>query len=75
MNKNRRIRINHIKELTERLVNDLNIILEEEQDYFDNMPENLQGSSRGMESEDAIDSLSDIIDKLSEVSDLLDEVV
>lgn len=37
----------------------LSSILSEEQDAFDNMPEGLQSSYRGMCSEDAIDSMEE----------------
>lgn len=38
---------------------ELSSILNEEQDAFDNMPEGLQSSYRGMCSEDAIDSMEE----------------
>lgn len=38
----------------------------EEEDYFDNMPENLQGSMRGCESEEAIDNMYQALDELNE---------
>ena len=38
----------------------------DEEYYFDNMPENLQGSMRGCESEDAIDNMDQALDALSE---------
>ena len=38
----------------------------DEEYYFDNMPENLQGSMRGCESEDAIDNMDQALDTLSE---------
>ena len=62
MNKERRRSINNIKaniarlkkEITD-LSSELSIVLDQEQDAFDNMPEGLQSSMRGMDSEDAID--------------------
>lgn len=53
----------------------LSFILSEEQDAFDNMPEGLQGSLRGMCSEDAIDNMEEASDKLDEVIELLDDIV
>lgn len=38
----------------------------DEEDYFDNMPENLQGSMRGCESEEAIDNMYQALDELNE---------
>lgn len=48
-------------------------IKSEEEDSFDNMPENLQSSVRGMESEDAISMLEEALGYLEEILDLEDE--
>ncbi len=53
----------------------LSSILSEEQDTFDNMPEGLQSSYRGMCSEDAIDSMEEASEKLDEVIELLNDIV
>ena len=53
----------------------LSSILSEEQDAFDNIPEGLQSSYRGMCSEDAIDSMEEASDKLDEVIELLNDIV
>lgn len=53
----------------------LSSILSEEQDAFDNMPEGLQSSYRGMCSEDAIDSMEEASKKLDEVIELLNDIV
>lgn len=82
MNKQRREKISKLKirfqstqaEL-KQLSSDLSSILSEEQDAFDNMPEGLQSSYRGMCSEDAIDSMEEASDKLDEVIELLGDVV
>ena len=39
------------------------------------MPEGLQGSLRGMYSEDAIDNMEEASDKLDEVIELLSEII
>lgn len=67
MNKQRREKIREIRNEIESCKDKLQIILDEEQDYFDNMPENLQGSMRGSDSEDAIDTMEGCIDELDEV--------
>lgn len=67
MNKQRREKIREVRNEIESCKNKLQIILDEEQDYFDNMPENLQGSMRGSSSEDAIDTLTECIDELDEI--------
>lgn len=82
MNKDRRKRIIEVKGKLQTEINNLksistglSVILNEEQDAFDNMPEGLQSSYRGMCSEDAIDSMEEASDKLDEVIELLNEIV
>lgn len=67
MNKQRRQKIKKVRQRIEVCKNDLQVILDEEQDYFYNMPENLQGSMRGSDSEDAIDVMESCIDELDEI--------
>ena len=82
MNKQRREKIGKLKarihstkiEL-KQVSSELYSILSEEQDSFDNMPEGLQSSYRGMCSEDAIDSMAEASEKLDEVIELLGDIV
>lgn len=82
MNKQRREKISKLKirfqstqaEL-KQLSSELSSILNEEQDAFDNMPEGLQSSYRGMCSEDAIDNMEEASEKLDEVIELLNDIV
>lgn len=62
---------NYLKEANKKLSS----ILSEEQDAFDNMPEGLQSSYRGMCSEDAIDGMEEVSEKLDEVIELLNNIV
>ena len=62
---------NYLKEASKKLSS----ILNEEQDAFDNMPEGLQSSYRGMCSEDAIDNMEEASEKLDEVIELLNDIV
>lgn len=82
MNDTRRRRINELKtqidfvnSTLKEVSKKLSSILSEEQDAFDNMPEGLQGSLRGMYSEDAIDNMEEASDKLDEVIELLSEII
>ena len=54
--------------------NELECILEEEQNAFENLPENLQCSVNGEISENAIDSLSEAVDLMSQAVDLLYDI-
>ena len=82
MNKNRREKINMLKVKLQsaqselkQISSGLSSILSEEQDAFDNMPEGLQSSYRGMCSEDAIDIMEEASDKLDEAIELLGDIV
>ena len=82
MNKQRREKIRQLKTQIDLIKTDLKkasselfSILNEEQYTFDNMPEGLQSSYRGMCSEDAIDSMEEASEKLDEVIELLDDIV
>lgn len=82
MNKQRREKIRQLKARFQDIQTELKqasselfFILNEEQDAFDNMPEGLQSSYRGMCSEDAIDSMEEASEKLDEVIELLGDIV
>ena len=48
----------------EELKSELESICSDEQEYFDNMPENLQGSQRGMDAEEAIDCMNEAMERM-----------
>lgn len=82
MNKQRREKIGKLKARIQstqielkQLSSELSSILNEEQDAFDNMPEGLQSSYRGMCSEDAIDNMEEASEKLDEAVELLNDIV
>ena len=60
MNKTRRNRIS-------KAIDELRSILNEEQDVYDNIPENLLDTDRASESEEAINVLEDVIDQLEDI--------
>ena len=49
--------------------------MSEEEEYRDNMPENLQGSEKYETAEAAIDALSTAIDSISEACNSLEEAM
>lgn len=75
MNKQRRQHIKKNIDALEAIKSNLECILSEEEDYFNNMPENLQGSMRGEDSEEAIDVLSEMIDIIDECIDGLSDII
>lgn len=82
MNKQRKEKIRQLKARFQDIQTELkqtsgelSSILNEEQDAFDNMPEGLQSSYRGMCSEDAIDTMEEASEKLDGVIELLNDIV
>ena len=59
-------------ESVDQVLDILESVLFDEEDAYDNIPENLQGSWRAMESEDAIDALNDAIDLLTDIQSASD---
>ena len=51
-------------------ISTLDSIKDDEQDYYDNIPENLQSSQRAEDSETAIENLEEALDLLNEAYDM-----
>ena len=66
MNKIRRKALADLVEHFEVLKEELESPMEKEEEYRDNMPENLQGSERYEKADAACDNLSDAVDSLEE---------
>lgn len=80
MNKERRKSIDRVineieklKELYASIVEEVEEIRDEESDYLDNIPENLQGSDRYYTAEEAVGNLDSAVDSLQEID--FDEIV
>ena len=73
MNNKRRKEISKIVSTLEGVRDRLSEVVDEEQSAFDNMPESLQGSDRGCESEEAIDCLNDALDSVESAIIYLEE--
>jgi len=74
MNKARRKQIAQLLEQLENLKADLDSILEQEQDAFDNLPESLQEGERGQASQTAIESLETAQSAFEEIVDALNDI-
>lgn len=72
MNAERRKRIAEIADKIIGLKTDIEMLRDEEQDAFDNLPEGLQSSDRGGKMESAIEALDDAINSLEEVESSLE---
>ncbi len=55
------------------LISDVEMIRDDEMDYMDNMPENLQSSDRYYAAEEAVDNLDEAIDYMSDAVDHCEE--
>lgn len=66
MNKQRRKELNGIIEKLEDLKSYVEELRDEEQDYYDNMPENLQCGERGEIAESAISEMDDAISSIED---------
>ena len=73
MNNKRRKEISKIVATLEDVRDRLSEVVDEEQCAFDNMPESIQGSDRGCNSEEAIGYLSDALDSVQSALEYLDE--
>lgn len=69
MNKIRRKNLQTIIDRLEDIKADLEEITYEEEEYRDNIPENLQGSKKYERADEACDNLNDAADTLNEVID------
>lgn len=75
MNKQRRKEIQTISNDLLSLMTSIEDLLAEEQDYFDNMPENLQSSEKAEISENAISNLEEALDNIRECVDNLESIL
>jgi hypothetical protein len=67
MNADRRRRINEAMNTISEVISDLEDIRDDEDEAYNGMPENLQNSERGENSQDAIGALEAAIESLSEI--------
>jgi hypothetical protein len=66
MNNDRRKEINRAVSLLQEALAILETARDDEQDYYDNMPENLQNSDRGQMAEQAVSNLEESCSSLEE---------
>ena len=71
MNKERRKRLIEISDKLSDLMDDLEEVIEEEEEAFNNLPESLQDSTKGIVMMDRLDTLHDAISELEDTRDYL----
>lgn len=74
MNKERRKKIEVIKDSFLDLQEDLQAVLDEEQEAYDNLPESLQESEKGERMSSSIENIDSAMSSLGEVIEFLDEL-
>lgn len=74
MNKQRRKEIARIRELIQAAHDDLETVMEEEREYFDNMPESIQDGVKGQAAQENVDALEEAVDGLDEVLNNIDNI-
>lgn len=75
MNRERRKQLRQWSDKAEELKSELESILWDEQEYYDNIPENLQSSSRAEDSEAAIECLENAIDSVDEAINTVYDII
>lgn len=75
MNKERKTQIKKLTNELEDVKTKLKYILRKEEGILDNTPENLQGTDRYSESENAIDVVDDVVDNLESAIESLNEII
>lgn len=75
MNKDRRARIQALIDKLYDIQSDIDFIKEEEQEYYDNMPESIQYGEKGDKAQEAIDNLDYAYSQIDEVIEYLEEAL
>lgn len=75
MNNPRRKALTKLQDQITDLKMALGELLEEEQGYLDNMPENLQYSEKGEKAEECISALEDAVSNLEDAIDYIDTAI
>ena len=73
MNKSRRTRIDDLIQKIEDLCYDIDLLREEEDDAYNNLPESIQYSERGETMSEAIENLESAISSLEEATEYLSD--
>ena len=75
MNKERRKSLREIQSKLDRMGQDLEALKEEEEEYRDNMPENLQESERYQRADEVCDLLQEALENLDNAYQQIEEAV
>lgn len=73
MNKDRRNRLQEVKESLDDVISQIEEIRDEEQEALDNMPDSFQQAERGDRMQTAIDTMDEAISAIGDVQQTIDE--
>lgn len=73
MNKDRRKALDAIRAEIEEMKTRIEVLKEEEDDYYQNMPESFQQGDKGQAAEIAIENIESAIDSIDEAINALEE--
>jgi len=73
MNKQKRTEITEVYEELNNLLSRLETLRDEEQDYYDNMPESFKDAEKGQAADAAANALSSAVDCISDVMSNLED--
>lgn len=68
-------RLSECSSALEAIRDEIDTLRDEEQEYYDAMPESLQGGDKGQAAEAAVDELQSAYDRMDEVCTAVDEVL
>lgn len=74
MNKQRRKRLNEVKDKLDELMRELEYIMEEEEQAYNNLPDSIQESDRGEQMSDNCDTIYDWIETIGGVCCDIDDM-
>lgn len=74
MNNQRRQQIEQAKVLLAQVETLLTQARDDEQAYYDNMPESIQAGAKGDQAQQAADDLSEALDSMESIADVLDRI-
>lgn len=75
MNAQRGKWINSVWDKLDELKSEIESIMEEEQEAYDNLPESIQDGERGEKMQEAIDNLSNSMDSIDEAISYLESAI
>lgn len=75
MNKDRRKSLTRIQGQLNALRTELDALRDEEQDYYDAMPESIQAGAKGDEAQTAIDTMTEAGDGIEAAADQIGELL